>query len=158
MRCVIPYEVTLDMVDYVFTVEETDGWLTRLSFDPPTTQDVIRETPLLLEVTRQLDEYFAGERTRFSLPVRVTGTTFQKQVWDALTKIPYGQTRSYGDVAAMIGNPKACRAVGSANRNNHVGLVIPCHRVINMSGSLGGFGSKPQLKRALLRHEGIRID
>lgn len=158
MRCVIPYEVTLDMVDYVFTVEETDGFITHLSFDPPKMTDVIQKTPLLAEAQKQLDEYFAGDRTSFSLPLKYEGTAFQMQVWDALQSIPYGQTRSYGDVAAIIGNPKACRAVGTANRNNRIALFIPCHRVINMSGSLGGFGGRPQLKRALLRHEGIFID
>lgn len=158
MKAAIAYEVNLGTYDYTFTIEETDGFITRLSFDPPQISDVLMETPLLLEARRQLDEYFVGERKTFSLPLKPQGTAFQMQVWDTLTKIPYGQTRSYGDVAAMIGNPRACRAVGSANRNNHIAIVIPCHRVINMSGSLGGFTNRPQLKRALLAIEGIFID
>jgi AraC family transcriptional regulator of adaptative response/methylated-DNA-[protein]-cysteine methyltransferase len=85
------------------------------------------------------------------------GKTWQK-CWNALLQIPYGQTRTYLEQATTVGNPKACRAVGTANRNNRIALLIPCHRVINMSGSLGGFGGRPQLKRALLRHEGIFID
>ena len=158
MKAAIAYEVSLGTYDYTFTIEETDGFITRLSFDPPTMEDVLIETPLLAEAKKQLDEYFQGARQDFSLPLKMQGTPFQMQVWEALQKIPYGQTRSYGDVAAMIGNPKACRAVGTANRNNHIAIFVPCHRVINMSGSLGGFGGRPQLKRALLRVEGIFID
>jgi methylated-DNA-[protein]-cysteine S-methyltransferase len=105
------------------------------------------------EAVRQLREYFAGRRLEFDLPLTPQGTTFQREVWRALQEIPYGATISYGELARRVGNPKASRAVGSANGANHLPIVIPCHRVIAGDGSLGGFGGGLPIKQALLALE-----
>ncbi len=102
---------------------------------------------------RQLDEYFAGERTDFDLRLRLTGTAFQLAVLEELRKIPYGETASYRDVAERIGRPKAMRAVGAANGRNPLPIIVPCHRVIGAGGDLTGFGGGLDTKAALLRHE-----
>jgi len=108
----------------------------------------------LPEVARQLDEYFAGRRRAFDLPLRLTGTEFQRRAWHSLMEIPYGETRSYGEQAKRIGNPNASRAVGLANGRNPIPIVVPCHRVIGADGSLTGFGGGIERKRWLLEHEG----
>jgi len=102
----------------------------------------------------QLGEYFAGERRRFDLPLAPRGTDFQRQVWRALTEIPYGKTVSYGDLARHIGKPNAPRAVGLANGANPLPIIVPCHRVIGADGSLTGFGGGLPIKRRLLALEG----
>jgi len=102
------------------------------------------------EVTRQLDGYFAGDRTEFDLPLHPTGTPFQLEVWEALTAIPYGEVRSYGQVAEQLGRPGASRAVGLANGRNPIAVIVPCHRVIGASGSLTGYGGGLHRKRLLL--------
>ena len=102
---------------------------------------------------RQLDEYFAGERKVFDLALTPKGTPFQLSVLAALQEIPFGETRSYAEIAAAIGNPKSVRAVGSANGNNPIALIIPCHRVIGSNGSLTGFGGGLETKRFLLEFE-----
>ena len=103
---------------------------------------------------RQLAEYFAGERTAFELPLAPAGTPFQRNVWDALLAIPYGETRSYGELAAAVGKPGAARAVGRANHDNPIGVVIPCHRVIGAGGALTGYAGGLDRKRYLLELEG----
>ena len=115
-----------------------------------------RELRALREVTRQLNEYFAGKRTRFDLKLAPEGTKFQRQVWKALRRIPYGKTISYAELADRIGNPKAVRAVGGANGKNPIPIVIPCHRVIGADGSLTGFGGGLETKVALLALESGR--
>ncbi|ULT71848.1 methylated-DNA--[protein]-cysteine S-methyltransferase [Pseudomonas sp. BC42] len=110
--------------------------------------------PLLRETERQLQEYFAGSRERFELELDFAGTEFQCQVWQALLTIPFGETRSYGQIARQIGHPKALRAVGAANGRNPISIVAPCHRVIGASGSLTGFAGGLQAKRYLLALEG----
>jgi len=105
------------------------------------------------ETVAQLRQYFAGRRTEFDLPLAPQGTQFQLAVWRELRKIPYGQTISYGELARRIGNPKASRAVGSANGANQIPIVIPCHRVIAAGGKLGGFGGGLPVKEALLALE-----
>ncbi|MFJ5553414.1 methylated-DNA--[protein]-cysteine S-methyltransferase [Streptomyces sp. NPDC093225] len=105
------------------------------------------------EAARQLGEYFAGERTVFDLPLRLEGTDFQRSVWEQLTRIPYGQTRSYGDLATSLGKPGASRAVGLANGKNPVTIIVPCHRVIGSSGSLTGYGGGLDRKQRLLAFE-----
>jgi len=105
------------------------------------------------EAVRQLREYFAGERTGFELPLAPRGTEFQRSVWRQLQKIPYGETISYGELARRVGNPKASRAVGSANGANPLPIVIPCHRVIAGNGTLGGFGGGLPTKQTLLALE-----
>lgn len=108
------------------------------------------ETGLLKTAGTQLMEYFQGKRKEFSLPLSPQGTEFQRKVWETLCTIPYGQTRSYGEIAAQIGNPKACRAVGGANNKNPIMIFIPCHRVIGADGSLVGFGGGLRAKRYML--------
>lgn len=105
---------------------------------------------LTQEVTNQLMEYFEGKRKVFNLPLSPIGTSFQQAVWEALCSIPYGETRSYGEIAKMIGNPKASRAVGMANNRNPISIIIPCHRVIGASGKLVGYGGGINKKIYLL--------
>lgn len=102
---------------------------------------------------RQLTAYFAGELTSFDLPVRLEGTEFQRSVWEQLVRIPYGQTWSYGELAAKLGKPNASRAVGLANGKNPVGIIVPCHRVIGSSGSMTGYGGGIDRKVRLLAFE-----
>lgn len=111
------------------------------------------ETDLLEKAGNQLIEYFQGKRKNFDLPLEPAGTEFQKKVWKALCTIPYGQTKSYGEIAAQIGNPKACRAVGGANNKNPIMIFIPCHRVIGADGSLVGFGGGLDAKKYMLNLE-----
>lgn len=99
-----------------------------------------KETELHREAKRQMEEYFSGERQAFDLPLVIRkGTDFQRRVWEALREIPYGETRSYKQIAEAVGSPKGCRAVGMANRNNPIPIIIPCHRVIGSNGSMVGF-------------------
>ncbi|WP_432071803.1 methylated-DNA--[protein]-cysteine S-methyltransferase [Streptomyces wuyuanensis] len=105
------------------------------------------------EVIRQLDAYFAGELREFDLPLHLVGTAFQRTVWEQLLLIPYGETRTYGELAGALGNPGASRAVGLANGRNPVGIIIPCHRVVGASGSLTGYGGGLARKQRLLAFE-----
>jgi methylated-DNA-[protein]-cysteine S-methyltransferase len=111
---------------------------------------------LLAETLRQLREYFAGRRKEFDLPLALAGTEFQRKVWRKLQEIPYGETISYGELAKRVGNPKASRAVGSANGKNQIPIVIPCHRVIAGDGGLGGFGGGLTVKEKLLALESVK--
>jgi methylated-DNA-[protein]-cysteine S-methyltransferase len=104
---------------------------------------------------RELEEYFAGRRREFSLPLDLRGTDFQKRCWQQLLSIPYGQTRSYAEIARAVGRPGAFRAVGQANHRNPLAISVPCHRVITSSGGLGGYGGGLDTKRKLLRLEGV---
>lgn len=110
-------------------------------------------TPLLETCARQLDDYFCGRLTAFDLPLRLDGTPFRRRVWQALLSIPYGETRSYGQLAAVIGQPGAARAVGGANHHNPISIIVPCHRVIGADGSLIGYGSGLDMKEFLLELE-----
>lgn len=112
-----------------------------------------RDHPVLAETARQLAGYFAGERRLFDLPLDFWGTPFQKRVWAALLAIPFGETRSYADIARAIGAPAASRAVGAANGRNPISIVAPCHRVVGANGALTGFAGGLEAKRYLLRHE-----
>jgi methylated-DNA-[protein]-cysteine S-methyltransferase len=105
------------------------------------------------DVRGELGEYFAGNRQEFTVPLRPRGSTFQRQVWHALSEIPYGETTSYGKVAASIGHPDGARAVGVANGQNPLPIIVPCHRVIGADGSLTGYGGGLDAKRWLLDHE-----
>jgi methylated-DNA-[protein]-cysteine S-methyltransferase len=116
------------------------------------TEDV--QHPVLTEAERQLAEYFQGDRIGFELPIHMQGTAFQKQVWQELLRIPYGQTRSYGHLASAIGNASASRAVGLANSKNPLSIIVPCHRVIGASGRLTGFAGGLEIKARLLELEG----
>jgi len=111
--------------------------------------------PLLEETARQLGQYFRGQRRSFDLPLQLHGTEFQRRVWTLLTRIPFGETRTYGELARQLGNPGACRAVGLANGRNPIAVIVPCHRVIGADGSLTGFGGGLPRKEWLLSHEGL---
>jgi len=111
------------------------------------------EHPILIETERQLTEYFTGARTAFELPIEPRGSDFQKKVWQALRKIPFGQTRSYLDLARALGSSAASRAVGRANGKNPLSIIVPCHRVIGSDGSLTGFAGGLETKAALLALE-----
>ena len=111
------------------------------------------DNEILLETERQLLEYFAGKRQKFSLVLDFVGSDFQKAVWHALTEIPYGETRSYGEIARQLGNAKAMRAVGAANGKNPISIIAPCHRVIGASGELTGFAGGLKTKSFLLTLE-----
>lgn len=109
---------------------------------------------VLVQVEQQLSEYFAGKRQAFDLPLDMRGTRFQKDVWEALLAIPFGETRSYGELAKKLGSPTASRAVGAANGRNPISIVVPCHRVIGASGKLTGFAGGLDVKARLLEIEG----
>jgi len=113
--------------------------------------------PVLVRTEIELSEYFAGKRDKFSVPLDMRGTTFQKQVWQALLAIPFGETRTYSNLANRLGNPAATRAVGAANGGNPIAIVVPCHRVIGATGSLTGFAGGLQAKAHLLNLEGANI-
>ena len=123
-------------------------YMTDHRHQPPLTG--ARDDSVLPEVREQLAAYFARELTQFDVPLAVTGTEFQRRVWDALTEIPYGETWSYAKLAAHVGNPRAVRAVGLANGRNPVSIVVPCHRVVGSDGSLTGYGGGVERKRHLL--------
>jgi methylated-DNA-[protein]-cysteine S-methyltransferase len=119
--------------------------------DPSGTQVDAQEAPeVLRRAADQLGEYFEGRRTDFDLPLAASGTPFQQRVWDLLRQIPYGRTRSYGQLAAELGQPGASRAVGLANGRNPLSIVVPCHRVVGADGSLTGYGGGAERKRHLL--------
>jgi methylated-DNA-[protein]-cysteine S-methyltransferase len=114
-----------------------------------------RHHPVLLKAEKQLKEYFAGKRTAFSLELDFVGTVFQTKVWQALLAIPFGETRSYGDIARQLKNPKAVRAVGAANGRNPISIIAPCHRVIGSTGKLTGFAGGLETKAHLLALENL---
>ena len=111
------------------------------------------QQPILIETERQLSEYFVGRRTAFDLPLEPSGSEFQKKVWRALTEIPFGQKRTYLDLANAIGSPKAYRAIGAANGKNPISIIVPCHRVVGANGALTGFASGLEAKAKLLALE-----
>lgn len=131
-----------------------DGFLTELRFgDPADNPPDSTVEPVLDEAERQLAEYFRGERKAFDIPLKPKGTPFQLADWEALKEIPYGETVTYGDIARRIGRPKAFRAVGSANHNNPISIIVPCHRVIGAGGKLTGYGGGLDVKQKLLELE-----
>ncbi|MBX7002340.1 methylated-DNA--[protein]-cysteine S-methyltransferase [Bacillus aerophilus] len=142
---------------------EKDGAIIEVKFDDESflvkeQRDRFKQddTPVLKEAKKQLDEYFKGDRKVFDLPLKQAGSPFQEQVWEALSTIPYGESKSYADIAEAIGNPKAVRAIGQANRRNALPIFIPCHRVIGKDRTLTGYaGTKTGMKAILLELEGI---
>jgi methylated-DNA-[protein]-cysteine S-methyltransferase len=133
------------------------GGLRSIEFSPddgPPAGERRDQNPLLVESLRQMRAYFAGELREFDLPLELVGTDFQKRVWRHLATIPYGRTRTYAEIAAALGVPKAVRAVGAANGANPLPVVLPCHRVIGADGKLVGYGGGLPLKRRLLELEG----
>jgi len=135
------------------TVASTDRGLAAVHFGNNVPEGAVVDDSVNREIVQQLSEYFEGKRTRFELPLDVEGTPFQKSVWNQLLQIPYGETRSYGDIAKALGKPAASRAVGMANHNNPVAIVIPCHRVVGQNGSLTGYAGGLHLKEQLLSIE-----
>lgn len=150
----------------LLSMKEEDGFITELSLleaakSPrsgkpcPPLSDSGPETELSKRTQEQLAQYFAGKRKTFELPVFYRGTPFRQHVWDALCTIPYGQTRSYQDIAKLIGSPKAVRAVGQANHDNPLLILVPCHRVIRKNGDIHGYACGDSVKEFLLKLEGI---
>ena len=134
-------------------IGEENGSITRVTWNHIPKDFILAETELILRCKQQLDTFFAGESTSFDLPLAPKGTPFQQAVWQALTEIPYGETRTYGEIAAKIGNPKASRAVGMANHRNPIAILIPCHRVIGTNGKLVGYAGGLEQKALLLELE-----
>ena len=144
------YDTILGSVTFV----EENGALVVITTHPyHPKEEIYQETPVIKEAFAQLSEYFSGKRKTFNLPLLLKGTNFQKQVWQALLKIPFGETRSYKQIAEAIGNPKAVRAVGMANNKNPLLIVVPCHRVIGANGKLVGYAVGLDKKEYLLRLE-----
>ncbi|HWQ78621.1 MAG TPA: methylated-DNA--[protein]-cysteine S-methyltransferase [Anaerovoracaceae bacterium] len=152
MGNVFYYETELGTIG----IAEANGMITHLFFEGepfPEKEHEKKETPVLKEAGKQLGEYFRGKRRDFDLPLSPTGTEYMRRVWKALQEIPYGETRSYKEIAAASGNVKACRAVGLANNRNPIAIIIPCHRVIGSDGSLVGYGGGLNKKTYLLNLE-----
>ena len=139
----------------------TDQGLSHLLFDQQVGEDMdsdgdpaeADDHPVLAAATTQLAEYFAGRRQEFDIPLDLTGTEFQRAAWSALANVPFGETRSYRQQAEAIGRPKAVRAIGAANGQNPVPIVLPCHRIVGSDGSLTGYGGGLPIKEYLLNHE-----
>jgi O-6-methylguanine DNA methyltransferase len=134
----------------------SDRGLVRLEFDrdpAKTPANSISSEEKTLAYMRQIEEYFRGERQRFEFPLDLRGTDFQKRCWQALLEIPYGETRSYADIAQAVGSPRGFRAVGMANNRNPIAIVVPCHRVLASDGSLCGYGGGLEVKQHLLELE-----
>ena len=129
------------------------GFITGIEIKTAEESDSEITEKVLFEAKKQLSEYFSGERETFDLKYRFSGTDFQKSVWNELEKIPFGETRTYGEIAAATGKPKAARAVGSACNKNPVPIIVPCHRVIGAGGKLTGFAFGTEIKKWLLGHE-----
>jgi len=142
----------------VLKLVASDAGIRAIDFPPPRPLDAQRDDThrQMRELALQLQAYFAGKLRRFDIPLDMTGTPFQKRVWSHLETIPFGETRSYMQVAKAIGAVKAVRAVGAANGSNPVPIVVPCHRVIGSSGKLVGYGGGLELKKRLLELEGTR--
>lgn len=162
--------MTTDTTIYCCTIESPVGPLTGVATDQglravlwPGDERIDFESapvesadhPVLSDVAGQLEQYFAGERVAFDVPLDLRGTEFQISVWRALAEIPFGETSTYGAQAARIGRPKAARAVGAANGQNPVSIVLPCHRIVGKDGSLTGFAGGLDTKRFLLEHEQV---
>jgi methylated-DNA-[protein]-cysteine S-methyltransferase len=140
----------------LFLAVDDEGRVLRLHFVDgalPIASGWVQDDAALAEVSRQLDEYFAGDRVAFDLALAPRGTPFQLEVWDQLCRIPYGETISYGELAKRVDRPGAARAVGAANGQNPIAIIVPCHRVIGADGSLTGFGGGLPWKRWLLNRE-----
>ncbi len=142
------------------TLIASDEGLTRILFDGETLEStgldeppIVDDDPVLATAEAQLQEYFAGDRKDFDLPLDLRGTEFQVEAWEALASVPYGETTSYGEQAERIGRPGAFRAVGAANGKNPVPIVLPCHRIVGANGSLTGFAGGLALKQQLLALE-----
>ena len=156
----MPEPLYLDVVDSPvgpLTLVASETGLRALEFGRREHPECIADPGRLAPYRKQLGEYFAGHRQEFTFPLELRGTDFQKSCWYELLRIPYGQTRSYREIAEAIGKPKAVRAVGMANGQNPIAIVVPCHRVIASDGTLCGYGGGLRVKEELLRLEGARL-
>jgi methylated-DNA-[protein]-cysteine S-methyltransferase len=148
----LDYDSPIGVIEIVGT-DEAICSIMFAEYDKPTNIRNDNTGQVLVDCYSQMDEYFKGIRQEFSFPYFFEGTSFQKEVWDALTQIPYAETGSYKDIAVSIGNEKAIRAVGSANGKNKLSIVIPCHRIIGSNGKLTGYAGGLWRKEWLLKHE-----
>lgn len=139
----------IKLFDKTIEVKTNENGIHWIEFCDKEIIDIDREN----SIQKQFTEYEKGVRKSFDLPLHIKGTEFQKKVWNALLEIPYGETRSYQDIAIRIGNPKAVRAVGGACNRNPIGIIIPCHRVVGKNGSLTGYAGGLDYKKMLLEHE-----
>lgn len=166
---VAPWELSMAMTEPVqYYYSNAVGWLElrvssqgvrSVSFVPgPPTDSTLWTNPVMDQLIRELDQYFSLKSKVFSVPLDPSaGTAFHRRVWAELTRIPYGETRSYGEIAAAVGVPLGARAVGLANKRNRIPILIPCHRVIKSDRGLGGYDSGLEIKRTLLELEGVRL-
>ena len=157
----LKHHTVIDSPYGALTLVADDGilcglYMTDQRHRPPQETFGERDDSLFAEAEQQLKAYFAGELTEFTLQLRLDGTPFQRTVWDELRRIPYGETRSYGQLADALGKPAASRAVGLANGKNPIGIIVPCHRVVGADGSLTGYGGGLERKQRLLDFEGGR--
>ena len=141
-------------------INEEDGYIVEILFKAPEKEETALgcngNNPILLQCVTELSEYFEGRRKEFTVPIRLKGgTEFRRGVWEELCRIPYGKVISYKELAEKIGNPKAIRAVGGANHNNPISIIVPCHRVIGANGKLVGYGGGLDKKELLLKLEGV---
>lgn len=134
-------------------IRETDGYISSVRIIHQGGEEKADSSPLLNNAIKQLEEYFSGKRKVFDLPLKQNGTPFQQKAWEYLSTIPYGKTVSYKDEAIAIGSPKGCRAVGAANGKNNLAIIVPCHRVVNEGGRLGGYAYGTDIKLLLLELE-----
>lgn len=153
MNNIFFYETELGIIG----IRENNKSITNIYFSKVDTNDNIEETDLIKKCFKQLKEYFEGSRIKFDLPLDIKGTEFQNKVWNELLKIPYGEVKSYKDIAMAIGNEKVCRAIGMANNKNPIPIIIPCHRVIGSNGKLVGYAGGLNVKEKLLNIEKIDI-
>ena len=154
----VKHHTVIDSPYGPLTLVANDGilcglYMTEQRHRPPEESFGLRDETLFAEAEDQLEAYFAGDLKEFTLELHLHGTPFQRTVWDQLREIPYGETRSYGELAAVLGNPSASRAVGLANGKNPIGIIVPCHRVVGANGSLTGYGGGLDRKRRLLDFE-----
>lgn len=149
------YHSRLDCRGFSLGITSSEGAIVAIDLLPREPTGAEPAGPRHRDFERQLSEYLEGKRRVFELPLHLEGSEFQKDVWEAVFQIPYGQTASYGEIAHLIGKPKASRAVGAANGANPIPIVIPCHRVIGSDGSLTGYGGGLALKSRFLALEGI---
>lgn len=145
------YQYTYNTPIGEITIAENNKAITDISYKQ--LKYDIKETLLIKKTYKELDEYFKGVRTTFDIPLELHGTPFQIKVWEALKTVPYGKTASYKDIAKIIGNEKACRAVGMANNKNPIIIIIPCHRIIGSNGNLTGYAGGLDIKHQLLKLE-----
>lgn len=134
-------------------IRETDRYISSVRIIHQEGEEKADSSPLLNNAIKQLEEYFSGKRKVFDLPLKQNGTPFQQKAWEYLSTIPYGKTVSYKDEAIAIGSPKGCRAVGAANGKNNLAIIVPCHRVVNEGGQLGGYAYGTDIKLLLLELE-----